>query len=390
MTNRDEATGQFAANEPVFGREAELVEAGYSLPPKKPDEGELTVEEAAEAVAEPEIETKTIEYADGKGEALPLYDEEGIPVEGREAISLDRAFELLTEYHKASSVDAVEASDKEFAEGVDKVRAERNGQNQTNQAPAPPPDISQMDDTQLEKTLESHPAIKQRIEAKTQEAAAAIAQHQTGISETTGLMLAMFAEQLPELAAVPQDQWQPILAEWHRTNDPRLQKAIALDQKAGRLIGQVKQEVQRAHSQAKQTFDQFAKAEDSRFEEAIKGDTRETQDKVQRHLIKTFRDYGIEPNVFLDTYQSQPFMRSAAAQRFLYDATKAMMELAALRSAPPKVVPKDLPQVQRPGAARSMRGSSSESMHSLNNRLNSSGSIEDGLALLQARRSNGG
>ncbi len=404
MTDRDPESGQFTSAEPLFGREAELADAGYSLPPTpEATSNDLTPEEAAESVASSPDEVVKVDYLDGEGNVLPLYDEEGIPVEGAEALSIDQASALLSEMHTTASDSSAKSVSDDFAAQVDRLRADaikadpKLAEQAGIEPPAedgvkidsgkePIPDLSAInDEAKLEEALRAHPKVKEAIDAEINATAAVRSQLQNDISQSTALMLSMIADQLPELANTPQQQWPAIVAEWQRTNDPRLHKAIALDQKAGNLLNVARQEMQRQSESANKAFEAYAKAEDARFAEVWKNDSPETQREVQQGLLKFFKSEGVPEDVFLHAYKTDPVLRSAAGQKFMYQAVKAMQELERIRSAPAKATAKQLPPVNRPGAAP-LRVNGGANLASLNARFNQSGSVKDAAALLAASR----
>ena len=128
--DRDEATGQFTqSTEGLFGREHELVEAGYKIMPETPTPADMEREAADEQAVEDaivewearEVPPEPIVYYDkSSGEPLNANISEG-PVE---AITVERAAADLAAYHDEQADNGAKSISADFAEAVDRARAD--------------------------------------------------------------------------------------------------------------------------------------------------------------------------------------------------------------------------------------------------------------------------
>lgn len=367
MAERDPDSGQFtAASTELFGNDAALADAGYTkMPERERDDEELTIEQARELLPDDEEHVITRQYTDA----------EGNPVPENETVSLERAAADLAAEQDKDAFELVHADDEAFAKYIDTLRGESEPKAETAK-PAEQP-LDAIDPA----ALESHPKFKELVESKIGEAQQ---ENFKGIADNYHLMAALISEQIPEMQAVPIEHWSAVLAEMQRTNDPRLSKIMALDQKAGQIAETIKHQMARTNQLEEQRREALFKAEDARFADMIKGETPETKEQVQRKILDTLSQAGIPPQAFMDAYRTQPFLRTAAAQKFMYEGAKAMIELEKLRRAPKARPFQNLPSVQRPGST-APRGNA-DTVDALSRRLDQTGNINDAWALFQARQ----
>jgi hypothetical protein len=104
-------------------------------------------------------------------------------------------------------------------------------------------------------------------------------------------------------------------------------------------------------------------------------------DEAQKAAAQLFRDVGYS-DTELTTLADDPLLDDHRIQLIVNDA----MKFRALQKAKAAVVAQIVPPVQRPGSARPSGESSSERVQALTQSLNNSGSTEDAVQLLIARR----
>lgn len=146
-----------------------------------------------------------------------------------------------------------------------------------------------------------------------------------------------------------------------------------------------KAEAEKRHTTEKQTkWGEFRSAESRAFHdslpEAEQGKLKGYVEKAGEFLIS--RGFSQEQLVKLDSGDELLPLHDRRIQALIYDG----MKYQELLKAPPKVVPKNLPPVQRPGTARPAGAERQASLQTLSEKLSSSGSEEDALELLLARR----
>jgi hypothetical protein len=107
---------------------------------------------------------------------------------------------------------------------------------------------------------------------------------------------------------------------------------------------------------------------------------KDLTDKAIAHL-KSF-DFADTDLAKFASQGDKPFIFSAGFQRILLNSLK----YEALQKAPPKAIPKPLPPVQRPGAAKPAGTQNAQNIQALTRRLDQSGSVDDAFALFEAQR----
>lgn len=99
-------------------------------------------------------------------------------------------------------------------------------------------------------------------------------------------------------------------------------------------------------------------------------------------LVKEYKFTESELGAIMQTDDGFKLLSDARLQKLIADG----LAYSELRKAPPKVVPKDLPPVQRPGTSKPSGNVVSERVQALDNKLTNSGSLRAAQELLAQRR----
>ncbi|PDT55764.1 hypothetical protein CO678_42000 [Bradyrhizobium diazoefficiens] len=361
--NRDEATGQFAPAEPLFGQAALEHEAGY-MPYKgdedePKDDGELTVSEAAEKLtdeshtAESDIETFG-----------PLSD-----LPENVTLTIEQAANILTKEGATEAEAAAEAEAERVRKEVDELR----GVDQEAEKSAEPA-------FDPEKALE-HPQVKEAIDKVTRETVEARERHVNGLAAATSIAEQSILGKYPELANIaPEGRLNAFAA--IAQNDPQRAAAIQADiASLATVYTRYTAENERLTAERQQQYSDYAKAESERFEAMIASTPKAERAKIEAGIVEKIKSYGGDVDQFVKLMKGSEFA-NATVQRLLWDVGK----LHSIENAKLAVTRKPVPSVQRPGYAGAARKSAAQGdVAALERRLNSSGSMDDAWALLQAR-----
>lgn len=393
--NRDEATGQFAASEePLFGLAAEEAEAGYKPMPTgeaaEPEEF-ANAREAADALAvqEQADPIPLVYHNQETGERLNDDLKQG-PVE---TVKLERAADDLAAYeagvvdHRASSISS------EFAEMVDRMRAEAvkdnpdlvkelgieapkvETQDKADIAKPPAEEIPGLD-PEVAKALQ-HPQVRQAIESELGEASKVREAYSAGLHNAHAFAQAAFLEAVPELAGLPVDQMERGLAMLAQVDPPRFNTAM-------NILGRV-QHIQAAHQQdqqqraqiARQQFAAYGKEQDAKFNAMVGKMTPAESAEFGSEMVEYAAELGVSREQLIHELQTNPVMRHAAFQKMAYDAIKYRQ----IQKAPKAMANRSVPPVQRPGAASPRVSAPDSEMASLRKQFAAAPSVEKQLRI---------
>lgn len=368
--NHDADTGQFAPAELLTGREGLEHDAGY-VPYKDPEEAEpeeLTVEDAAQALtdqATPESEIKT--YS-------------GITeLDDNVSLTVEQAAKLLVKEADADAKARDDAEAERIRREVDELRGEKPAEAKPTEPAQPqlePADIA-TDDDEIERAL-SNPRIAEALSKHIGEAEQTRQQYAAGLDAATKIAQASFIAQFPEFQNVPEDQRAAVLGVLQHQNPQRFNQVLAAVQSTQQLFEAHARVDQQRQAETQHKFAEYARNEDARFAEMMKG---EDLGKVTGQVIELVRDYGADPAQFFEAYAKEPIMRRAEFQRMMVDAAK----YNALTKSRPVPARKPLPPVQRPGTAGAVKTGASANVAALDRRLSQTGRVEDAVALYMAQ-----
>jgi hypothetical protein len=397
----------------LTGAAFELANAGYT-PMSDPDKNKdretigsdtASLHEAAERLGDAPREVTARQYLDGNGE----------PVAQTEAITLERA---ARDYAAATSAERLlseNQSSEALAARIDVLRAEalakdpnaaelfgfeppqtkadqvepgrsrseaKSRETTATQAELDGSGIIEGLDPELAKALQ-HPQVAQAIEERLGETEKVRQDYINALTSARQVAQMSILSQIPELIGVPPDNVQAAFADIARKDPARFARVQALIASTQQMFAQQQQEDRRSAEIARQNFSAQAKAEDARFDAMLKGEPKATQQAVTAEIFAAARESGLGPAEFVRLFNSEPLMRNAAFQKMMYEAGKFRLMTKARDAASARA----LPQVQRPGMARSPAERNQADLRALSAKLSSSGDIKDAVALYNARKS---
>ena len=357
MSDRDEATGQFAAEAPqYFGREGIEREAGY-VPLQddtKPEEpGELTLAEAREQLDQqlastPESEVRS--YVSG----IELAD--------NVTMTPEQGYKALSDMEAADKAQADQAQTEALQKEIDELRGVKEEAK---------PQFTQ-DDPKFKEAV----AIEAANHAK--EADEVKQKYSAAIENADQIASAAFRARFPELAAQPVEQWQNALA---TMPTERAQEAIGTLQH----LMQVKAALQQQQSQQAEAERTRFKAANERLEEKIKDVPKERRAAAENEIVALLQENGSDLKGAADFLRG--LQGSDVAMGLLWELGDTRAQLKAIRNAPKALAARNqLPPVQRPGTTMPRQSSADASIAALDRRLSQTGSEKDAWALFEARQ----
>lgn len=387
----------------LTGAAYDLANAGYT-PMKDPDEkghreeigsDHASLREAAEQRAGAPDSVAIREYSDGNGKRVPA----------NEAVTLARAAKDYAGVIAAEELIAENESSKKLAARIDTLRAEalandpeaadfygfelpENDDRNADAAQSEPASrndakpLSAELDPMLEKALQ-HPQVLQAIEERVGETEKARQSYRDGLTAATQLAQASFLNQFPELAAIAPEKLPGALELMSRQDPEKFSRVRSIVAASEQLLARQAHEARHQADTARRGFLQFARSEDARLENMLKGEPPATQQAVVAEIMASARESGVEPAELNRLFATEPLMRNATFQRMMYDAGKYRLMMKARDAA----VAKPVPPVQRPGMATTRGERDRADLRTLSTRLSTSGDIKDAVALYQARKS---
>ncbi|WP_298255823.1 hypothetical protein [Bradyrhizobium sp.] len=391
----------------LTGAAFELANAGYAAmsDPNKKNEDEAiggdaaSLREAAEQRGAPrEVNVREYIGPDGK------------PVAPTEAVTLERAARDYAAATSAERLHAENQTSEALAARVDALRAEAmakdpdaaelfgfevpqaTGKSEANKSRPETPTGPQANadsavsveglDPELAKALQ-HPQVAQAIEERLGETEKVRQDYISALASARQLAQMSILSQIPELVGLPPDNVPAAFADIARRDPARFARVQALIAGTQQMFAQQQQEHRRSAEIARQNFSAHASAEDTRFDAMLKGEPRATQQAVTAEVFAAARESGVEPAEFVRLFNTEPLMRNAAFQKMMYEAGKFRLMTKSRNAAATKA----LPQVVRPGMARTTAERNQADLRTLSAKLSSSGDIRDAVALYNARKS---
>lgn len=382
---RDESSGQFApSTEGLFGREAELAQAGYKPMPEapKPEEEEFaSPRDAADDLSASRATAPTVEV---------FYQKvaDGDRIDGSEAVMVERAARDLTAYRNANADSAAKSISNDFAAEIDGMRAEAIKGNPklaehygVEMAPTDTketkPEVAsdkRGDDAAIDdataaaidamdglnpgtKEALKNPQIRAALEEEFGKAQHVQESFSQALNTVQSWAQASFLESIPELAGLPPDQLEQGLAALAQVDPPRFNAAMNLLNRVQTIQAAQQQEHQRQSEIARQNFNAYAKEQDANFE-AMTGRMSPAENaQFGADMLSYAGELGIGQDQLIHLLQNEPIMRHAAFQRMVHDAVKYRQ----VQKASNAVSRKALPPVMRPGTSNASRASDSSS-----------------------------
>lgn|GEM_PF-1625261 len=237
-------------------------------------------------------------------------------------------------------------------------------------------------DPELAKALQ-HPQVAQAIEEKLGETEKVRQDYVNALASAQQIAQMSILSQVPELIGLAPEHVQAAFADIARKDPARFARVQALISGTQQMFAQQQQEQRRSADIARQNFAARAKAEDARFDAMLKGEPKAIQRAVTAEIYAAAKESGLAPSEFMRLFNSEPVMRNAVFQKMMYEAGKFRLMTKAKDAASAKA----LPQVVRPGMARTPAERNQADLRTLSAKLSSSGDIRDAVALYNARKS---
>lgn len=217
--NRDESTGQFTSAEPLYGLAGVEQDAGYVHLPEEKKEGteDLTVAEAAERYNSrtPEAQIKTY----GAIDHLP----------DNVALTPEQAHKLVSERKAAEAAQAEKEEADNLRKEVDELRgvkAENEAADADKAAEAKPAESKPGElDPDVEKAI-SHPKVRAALEAHVSQVEGVRHQYTQAVEQANDFARISFAENFPEIANLPPQQWEGALIAMAQQEPERFRGAV--------------------------------------------------------------------------------------------------------------------------------------------------------------------
>jgi hypothetical protein len=301
---------------------------------------------------------------------------------------VDAAIQQPTTDHFQPFIDAMRANfpNKElppdFLAQMDQAQQQveqAQAQTEQPQAPAEPVDERARLEAAWKNTpVEIQRAIQQEILATEQSRQT----YERATWESAQLSAAALFSQFPELSNLSAQELPHAIAAISKVDPAKGQAINAAVQRTQNLYN-ASMQARQAQSQieaAKQKM--WVDGEDKKFQtEVLANEPPETVEAVARNGARILKSsYGIEPQEFKQMLADNPALRSAPAQRLIYDAIKTALareEIANKRD-------RSVPPVQRPGVSTGYRSDSD--VEAALKAFNKAPSPQSAAALLTARR----
>lgn len=391
------------------GAAYDLANAGYlPMPDPQEEEERETIGSGSASLRE-----AAAQRAEAPGEAIVrrYTGPDGEPAPANEAVSLARASRDYADATALEKLVAEAKTSKELAQRVDAIRTEAlandpeaaklygfeppqagvgepapineeagEGTGERSNFGADP--VTSSLDPELDKALQ-HPQVRHALEEQFGEAERVRQTYLEGLAAATQIAQASLLGQFPELAGIAQENLPGALERLSREEPAKFERVKAMINSTEHLFAQQRAENIRQTELSRQNFENYARAEDARFEVMMKGESREAQAAVGAEILASAKASGVEPAELSRLFHSEPLMRNAVFQRMMYDAGKYRLMIKARDVA----AAKPLPPVVRPGVARSQAERQHADLRTLSAKLSSSGDIKDAVALYNARKS---
>lgn len=387
----------------LTGAAYDLANAGYTAmsdPDKRKNDEAIgsdaaSLREAAERLNAAPPEPTIRAYLDGDGRQVAPMEAVTLERAARDYAAATSAERLLAENYSsealAARVDAMRAEalakDPDAAElfGFEPPEAKANDSELKSE-----PQRTQAEsdailpeglDPELARVLQ-HPQVAQAIEERLGEAEKTRQSYLNGLAAAQQAAQMSILSQIPELVGIAAEHVPAAFAQIARQDPARFARVQALIAHTQQMFAQQQHESQRSAAIAQQNFKTHAKTEDARFDAMLKGEPKATQQAVTAEIFAAAKESGLEPGEFVRLFNTEPLMRNAVFQRMMYDAGKFRLMTKARGAAAAKA----LPQVLRPGLARSSAERNHADLRALSARLSSSGDIKDAVAFYNARK----
>ncbi len=392
---RDETTGQFTPSlDDKFGREYNEASAGFKSMPEntRPDPEERTFATAQEAADHLAAQREAERSKEAEVTKVQYVDPTGEPIAPNETVSAERAAEDLTRFRAASADAAERTAADDFAEQIDRMRAEVLAKNPALaehygiEAPkAEPENIPDGVHPKVHQALQI-PEVREVIAQRVNEADQARQASLEALNRAYAVQQATFAAELPELTSIPREKWPEAVSILNQSDPARVQKAFGALQQGAAIEQQLIAEQQHQARLSNQA--RLARQAEgvSKFRASLGND----QDQI-RQVATDIGDYmksaGVTEDELVDTLKDMPGLDVATVLRVLHDAAQHHR----MKNTPMPRPTREIPNVVRPGVASisPASGDNSSRIASLKNQLKTASgnrALEIGAQIIAARR----
>lgn len=373
-----DAAGRFeGGSEQLFGREAELVSAGYTVrnddtPAEEIGSDETSLREAADALAANDEQAPSVmEHLDAQGKLDP-----------NEAITAEQASD---DFSTAASdvANYVEGQDlAKFAEQVDQARLKQfktdpasaadfgfdandvrslEAKQAAEQKPADQPAQHSVEGApqveglapEVEVALK-HPQVRQAIEEELGKADAAKQQYAQALNVANQYAQASLLEHFPELAEIPVDRWAEGISLLNQSDPQRVARAMNVLQRVDQLQTTQAQWQQRQAIEQQQQFEARYQEYNRQADVALGPMTAAEKTAMAEELVSYVGEFGVTREALIHEAKTNLALHHPAFQRMAADALRYRQ----MRNAPKAVVRPDVPPVQRPGHSNKVSNNS--------------------------------
>ena len=366
----DDGTFAAATTELPTGQAGVEASQGFRPMERPKDDDDLPSSIEAEA-ARITLSREFSEEAAPEDVELGYLTPTGEKVDPAETLPLARAAKDLSSYHAALDDNRAQSVSAEFAEAVDRMRAEAIKANPelaehygldaadtlekaaaADKTEATDPHGSVDDgptvdglDPEVTRALKL-PQVRQAIEQELTQASAAREQYSQGLATANQFARAAFLETVPELAGLPEAQIEAGLHLLSQQNPARFNHAMATLTRVAQIQAEQQRMQQQQAAIQNAQFETTVAAEDEKLVRMFGGDKTQA-DAANNAAISYLRENGVPREQLLNVFKENPVLRTAEARRTIWEAE----QYRKMKSTPlPKAAPKALPPVQKPGA----------------------------------------
>jgi hypothetical protein len=308
--------------------------------------------------------------------------DDGADRPAHETVSAERVAEDLTRQRDFEVGAQHQQIDEAVAAVVDYNRAE--GQQQQQQQPVEQPQQQPQSDEEALQLALQRPAVRQAIEAQLQTVEVQRQQYAQAAENAFQMAAAGTLSRFSELQGLAIADVPVALKLIERQNPQRYAEMYQAVSATDRLY-QNAQQAKAAEQQIQQARVQmWTKGEDARFNASIANEAKETVAEVTREGMRVLKEaYNIDSDGLTQMLNQNPGLRSAEAQRLLFDTIKNRLAVEKIAA---KKAPANIPNVQRPGTSKAAPSYNDEHAESARRAFLNSPDPKTAAVYLQAKR----
>jgi hypothetical protein len=389
--NRDDA-GQFTpSTDGLFGREHELVSAGYTVKKDEPPADDKTYGSDSTSLREAAADLKA-----ERGEPEdPIAVNDILDLDPKEAVTTEQAArelgtaraDIATFYDGmdlAKFADEVDADRAKVIKGDPKVaealgvempakdaattkgEAVQNAPDQVDAATVDAIDAMEGLDPETRKALKI-PQVRQALEQQFAEADQVREQYASSLQNGQQMLQATLTALAPQLQGMPLEHWPQAIQMLAQVDPGRAQLVSDTLTNWGTIQQAQQQEQQRQASIAHQQFEAQRQQYSRQADQALGPMTVAEKLEMVEELVGYVGDFGISREQFTREAQTNLAIHHPAFQRMAADALKYQRIMKASKAMPTR----NIPPVQRPGASQPRAPANSANIQALERQLSS-------------------